>query len=96
MHAAITPRHGLAAALFASAAAWPFMLSAWLEATRTPLERAMASAFCGAAPHAAKLHCAACWTGAAALLLAVAWCWRAANSRRFSVPGSAVRPSRLA
>ncbi len=59
--------------LLAAAAAWPSAMGALTYALASPYERALASAWCGAAPHAANVfaaHCAACWTGAAMLAAA--------------------------
>ena len=61
-----------ASTLAAAAAAWPTMLCTLTELTATPLERALRSAWCGAGPQAATFlgHCAACWSGSAALMIA--------------------------
>jgi hypothetical protein len=76
----MTPRTRLLAlACFAAAAAWPALVRWMTWAMQTPLERALADAWCGAPAHAAYTllgHCAACWAGSltfvvAGLLLAV-------------------------
>lgn len=61
-----------ASAMFVSAALWPNVLCALTELTASPLERALATAWCGAAPQAYAVlgHCPACWTGASAFVLA--------------------------
>lgn len=69
-----------ALASFIAAAAWPSLVGWFTWATQTPLERALADAWCGAPVHEAGEwlgHCAACWAGsltfaAAALALLLA------------------------
>ena len=65
-------RINLASAFVAAAAAWPTALCAITDAMMTPLQRALQTSWCGAAPDALEIlgHCPACWSGAAALLLA--------------------------
>lgn len=70
MHIAFKHRLRIAAVLFVAAAAWPSVMLLWFDWTLSPLERAMATSICGGSPHQALAHCAACWTGAAALMLA--------------------------
>ncbi len=65
-------RINVASALVAAAAAWPPALCAITNAMMTPLQRALQTSWCGGAPDALETlgHCPACWSGAAALLLA--------------------------
>ena len=66
-------RFATAGALFAVAAAWPWIVGAAANLLLSPYERALQFSICGFAPHesAALLgHCAACWIGAAALAVA--------------------------
>lgn len=60
-------------ALLTAAAAWPAALCALSDAMATPLQRALASSWCGAPPQALLGHCAACWSGAAMFALAAAF-----------------------
>lgn len=64
-------------ALLSAAAAWPAALCALSDALATPLQRALASSWCGAAPQLMLGHCAACWSGAAMFVLAAALVARA-------------------
>lgn len=63
-----------ASLLGAAGAAWPASLCALTDAMKTPLERALDAAWCGAAPNAVEFlgHCPACWGGAAAFFVAAA------------------------
>ena len=65
-------RINASAAFVAAAAAWPTALCAVTDAMMTPLQRALQTSWCGGAPHALEFlgHCPACWSGAAAFLLA--------------------------
>lgn len=67
-------RINVASAFVAAAAVWPPALCVVTEAMATPLQRAMRDAWCGAGPQALEFlgHCPACWSGAAAFLLAAA------------------------
>lgn len=61
--------------LMTAGALWPSLYGALTYAFASPLDRALMSAWCGAAPHGATLflgHCINCWTGAAALFAAAA------------------------
>ncbi len=65
-------RFAIAGALFATAAAWPWMVGALAGLLLSPYERALQSSWCGLAPHnsfAMAGHCAACWVGSALLVL---------------------------
>jgi len=81
-------RVDLAFALAAAATAWPSVLCATTHALATPLERALQSSWCGAGPQDLLMfgHCAACWSGAAAFLLAamavIAWPSKARLGRK--------------
>ena len=67
-------RVNVASAFVGAAAVWPSALCALTEAMATPLQRAMREAVCGAGPQAFEFlgHCPACWSGAAAFLIAAA------------------------
>lgn len=69
------PLTNVAAALFASAAAWPTIASGIIDLTLSPYERALRSAWCGAHSFDPQFlgHCAMCWEGATALALAGAF-----------------------
>jgi hypothetical protein len=59
-----------AATMLAAAAAWPSMACALAGLGASPYDRALANAWCGAAPHGAYEvlgHCPACWAGATLL-----------------------------
>jgi hypothetical protein len=73
-----------ASALAALGLAWPTILCAITDALQTPVQRAMASSWCGGGPQAAEFlgHCAACWIGAGALLAAAAALKLGVNPRR--------------
>ena len=62
--------------LMAAGVAWPSVYGAIAYAIAPPLDRAILSAWCGAAPHGDALaflgHCANCWGGAAAFFSAAA------------------------
>ncbi|WP_395646926.1 hypothetical protein [Terricaulis sp.] len=63
----------VAAALLAAGAIWPWVVGAVSYLLLTPYERALRAAWCGIAPHADLQvlgHCAACWAGSAAFVLA--------------------------
>ena len=77
-------RNNVAFAFVAAAAAWPTALCAITDAMMTPLQRALHTSWCGDAPQALELlgHCPACWSGAAALLLAAAYTMNAPAPRR--------------
>jgi hypothetical protein len=65
-------RFAIAGALFATAAAWPWMVGALAGLLLSPYQRALQSSWCGLAPHdsfAMAGHCAACWIGSAVLVL---------------------------
>lgn len=65
--------HFNALALFAGGAAWPSLYGALAALWRSQLERAMESAWCGAAPHSgAEIlgHCSVCYVGTAAFAIA--------------------------
>lgn len=67
------PKHVAAAGLLAAATAWPTLACALAGLAASPYERALASAWCGPAPHASLEvlgHCPACWLGAAMLAAA--------------------------
>lgn len=67
------PKQLTAAGLFAAAAAWPTLACALADLAASPYQRALASAWCGPAPHAPLEvlgHCPACWLGAATLAAA--------------------------
>lgn len=67
------PKQTVAAGLLAAAIAWPTMACALAGLAASPYERALASAWCGPAPHAPLEvlgHCPACWLGAAMLAAA--------------------------
>ena len=59
-------------ALWSAAALWPAAYGALSYQLMSPIERAIFESWCGAAAHAQALlgHCAVCWAGSAALLLA--------------------------
>jgi|CXWL01.1.fsa_nt_gi hypothetical protein len=81
--------HFNALALCAGGAAWPSLYGALAALWRSPLERAMESAWCGAAPHSGAEflgHCGVCYVGTAAFALAGAL---ALISRRKRVHGFA-------
>jgi hypothetical protein len=61
----------LALALAAAGAAWPSLHCALNAAMRSPLERALNAAWCGA-PQPALNHGSACWLSASALFVAAA------------------------
>jgi len=66
-------RLGLASALFAVAAIWPWIAGALATLLLTPYQRALQSAWCGLAPHPFSAfvgHCTACWIGVAILVAA--------------------------
>jgi len=65
-------RTNVASALIAAAAVWPTALCTITDAMASPLQRALQTSWCGAEPQASVLlgHCPACWSGAAAFLLA--------------------------
>jgi len=67
-------RTHVSSAFVVAAALWPTALCAITDAAATPLQRAMQGAWCGAGPQAFEVlgHCPACWSGAAAFLLAAA------------------------
>lgn len=69
------PRQSAVLALLAGAAAWPSALCTLTEALKTPLQRAVEASWCGAGPQAVEFlgHCAACWGGAAAFIVAAAF-----------------------
>ena len=77
-------RNNVAFAFVAAAAAWPTALCAITDAMMTPLQRALQTSWCGGATHAYEIlgHCPACWSGAAALLLAAAYTLNAPTSQR--------------
>lgn len=81
-------RFDVASAFIVAAAAWPPALCAITEAMATPLQRAMRDAWCGAGPQTLEFlgHCPACWSGAAAFLVAAA----------MSAPSPRPRPLRAA
>ncbi|MGD9981383.1 MAG: hypothetical protein AB7H66_06000 [Hyphomonadaceae bacterium] len=56
--------------LVAAGLVWPGLFGAMAVVLSSPYERALEASFCGAAPHAPPVHCAACWIGAAALFIA--------------------------
>lgn len=62
----------VALALAGAAALWPAALCFVTDALRTPYERALTSAWCGSTPASPEFleHCAACWGGAATLMIA--------------------------
>lgn len=65
-------RFAIAWTLFATGAAWPWMVGALSGLLLSPYERVLQSAACGLAPHnsfALAGHCAACWIGTALLVL---------------------------
>lgn len=66
----IAHQHALPLGLLAAGLAWPGAYGFIALIMRSPYERALASAYCGAAPHASAAHCAACWIGAAAFIFA--------------------------
>jgi hypothetical protein len=73
-----------AMALWSLGALWPSLYGAITEAMRSPLERALYASWCGAAPHGATEflgHCAACWAGAGAFMLAGALALRFSRQR---------------
>jgi hypothetical protein len=68
-------RNAAATALALAAASWPSVACALADVAASPYERAVAQAWCGAAPHAALEltgHCPACWVGVALLAGAAA------------------------
>lgn len=71
MHVA-SARTKAASAFVAAATAWPTALCAITDAMMTPLQRALQTSWCGGTPQASEFlgHCPACWSGAAAFLLA--------------------------
>ncbi len=77
-------RINVASAFVVAAAAWPTALCAITEAMTTPLQRALQTSWCGGAPQSLELlgHCPACWSGAAAFLLAAAFVLGAPSPRR--------------
>lgn len=77
-------RVNVASAFAAAAAAWPTALCAITDAMMTPLQRALPTSWCGGAPDALEFlgHCPACWSGAAALLLAAAYTLSAPTLQR--------------
>jgi len=65
----------ISAFLFAAAALWPTLVGLASYAMMSPLERAIAQAWCGLSPYSgAELfgHCAACYAGSA-MLAAMGW-----------------------
>ncbi len=73
------------AALWSLGALWPALYGALTAWTRTPLERALYESWCGSAPHAGAEflgHCAACWSGTAAFMLAGALALAVSRRRR--------------
>jgi hypothetical protein len=76
------------AALLAAALAWPSVLCALTDTLRSPYERALLSAWCGAEPPRALEflgHCPACWAGALALAGAAGLLAYAAQNKPASV-----------
>jgi hypothetical protein len=64
-------RFATAGALFATAAAWPWIVGALAGLLLSPYQRALQSSWCGLAPHdsfSMAGHCAACWIGSAVLI----------------------------
>jgi hypothetical protein len=81
----MTPKQTAAAGLLAAAVAWPMLACALADLAASPYERALASAWCGAAPHApleVMGHCPACWLGAAMLATAALMALRLPRERR--------------
>lgn len=66
----IAHQQALAFGFVAAALAWPSVAGSITFLLLSPYDRALANAYCGAAPHLSAGHCAACWIGAAALFLA--------------------------
>lgn len=68
----MTKREAAPHILAGAAALWPVALCTLEALTRTPLERALAESVCGEllSTSAGMSHCAACYGGAATLLLA--------------------------
>jgi hypothetical protein len=65
-------RTNVASAFVAAAAVWPTALCAIADVAMTPLQRALQTSWCGTGPQALEFlgHCPACWSGAAAFLVA--------------------------
>ena len=74
----------VASAFVAASAVWPTTLCAITDAMATPLQRALQMSWCGSAPQSLEFlgHCPACWSGAAAFLLAAALATGAPIPRR--------------
>jgi hypothetical protein len=71
--ARVSNSQATAITLWSLGALWPSLYGAITEAMRSPLERALYASWCGAAPHVATEflgHCATCWVGAAAFMIA--------------------------
>lgn len=66
----IAHQQALAFGFVAAALAWPGVAGLITSLLLSPYDRALASAYCGAAPHVSASHCAACWIGAVALFIA--------------------------
>lgn len=69
----MTQRSFLSLACFATAGAWPRIVTALENALMSPLQRALRDSFCGSPYHAGFEvlgHCAACWAGSAILIAA--------------------------
>jgi len=64
----------VASVLAAAGTVWPAALCTITDAMRSPYQRALDAAWCGAGQARFEVlgHCPACWAGAAALLLAAA------------------------
>lgn len=77
-------RINVAFAFVAAAAAWPTLLCTITNAMATPLQRALQTSWCGAGQQALEVlgHCPACWSGAAAFVLAAALAIGAPSPRR--------------
>jgi hypothetical protein len=61
-----------ASLLAGAGAVWPSTLCAITDAAKTPYQRALDAAWCGAGQAQFEVlgHCPACWAGAAAFLIA--------------------------
>lgn len=76
-----------ATALALAAASWPSVACALADVAASPYERALAQAWCGAAPHTAfelAGHCPACWVGVALLAGAAAVLLQASRLDRYA------------
>ncbi len=74
----------VASILAAAGTVWPAALCAATDALRSPYQRALDAAWCGAGQARFEVlgHCPACWAGAAAFLLGAALMLFSQQARR--------------